>query len=80
MANTPRVSYKRAPSDELLKLLMPGGDLSWLVDLGKKEVADYHHDVHFRSRDEVHVYRGLTMILSIKRLQSDGSKSTGQDR
>ena len=78
MANTPRVSYKRAPSDELLKLLMPGGDLSWLVDLGKKEVADYHHDVHFRSRDEVHVYRGLTMILSIKRMQSDGIKVPGK--
>ena len=71
MANTPRVSYKRAPSKELQCLLMPGGDLSWLVDLGKKEVAGYHHDVHFRGK-EIHVYRDGARLIKAKWLSRSG--------
>ena len=77
MPKKPKVSYKRAPSEELLRLLMPGGDLSWLIDLGKKEVAGHQHDVHFRKGDEVHIYRGGTRILSIQRLKSGGIKVPG---
>lgn len=53
MPDKPKVSYKRAPSKELLKC---GGDLSWLIDLGEEKTAGYHHDVHLRGK-EIHVYR-----------------------
>lgn len=77
MANKPKVSYKRAPSDKLLKLLMPGGELSWLVELGNKPFSNHQHDAHFRSGDEVHIYRGRTMIFGIQRLKSGGIKVPG---
>ena len=71
MANTPRVSYKRAPSKELQGLLMPGGDLSWLVELGKREVAGYQHDVQFRGK-EIHVYRDGARLIKAKWVSSYG--------
>ena len=62
-------SYDRAPSAELLEMLRPGNFLSPLVDLNKRAVGDHVHDVHFRSGDEVHVYRGLTRLLCVKRFK-----------
>lgn len=69
MADKPKVSYKRAPSEELLKLLVPGGDLSWLIAFNKQIVCGAELDVHFRSDDEVNFYCGLTRILRLKRLK-----------
>ena len=65
MAQNPKVSYKRAPSAELLKLLIPGGDLSWLVDLGKEPFVEHQHDVHFRG-NEIHVYRDGARLIRAK--------------
>ena len=78
MAKKPKVSYNRAPSEELLNLLMPGGNLSWLVELGKEKVAGYQHDVHFRTGDEVQIYRGGTKILSVQRLKDGRIKVPGE--
>ena len=60
---TPIPAYDRAPSALLQELLSPGGFLSPLVGLAAREVDGYRHDVHFRVRDEVHVYRGLTRLF-----------------
>ena len=62
MTDKPKVSYKRAPSKELLELLVGDGDLSWLIDLGKEKIAGYHHDVHFRGK-EIHVYRDGARVV-----------------
>lgn len=59
-------TYKRAPSDDFLRLLKEGF-LSPLLHLGEQTVAGRHHDVHLRIGDEVHVYRGLTRLVAAKR-------------
>ena len=74
MAQNPKVSYKRAPSEELLKLLKPEGDLSWLIDLGKNKVAGHQHDVHFRG-NEIHVYRdGARLIRTTWTVEGNKNK------
>ena len=78
MANERKVSYKRAPSEQFLNLLMTGGDLSWLVELCKKPLAGYQHDLHFRSGDEVQIYRGGTRIFSVQRLKNDRIEVPGE--
>ena len=42
--------YNRAPSPHLQELLMPGGPLSWLVELNERKISGRAFDVHFRSR------------------------------
>ena len=64
--------YKRAPSQELVSLMMEGGFLRPLVEVSKRQVSGHYHDVHFRSNEEVHVYRGLTRLLTVRRM-SDGT-------
>lgn len=70
MADKPKVSYKRAPSDKLLRLLMPGGDLSWLVELGREEIGG--QNIHFRNKaksphgTEVHIYREGARLLRLE--------------
>ena len=72
---TPAVSYGRAPSGELLALLKPEGFLGPLIDLNRRKVGGYEHDVHFRAGDEVHVYRGGTRLLRVKILKRGGVKA-----
>ena len=76
MAQTPKVSYKRAPSKKLLKLLKPEGDFSWLVELGKEKVAGYQHDVHFGREGTVKgncvfVYRDGARLIKAKWLTTN---------
>ena len=62
------IPYKRAPSRELRALLAPDGFLSPIRDLHRKnvEVCGLSLDVHFRPKDEIHVYCGLTALLRIR--------------
>ena len=73
-ASTP--TYNRAPSQELQALLSPDGFLAPLVELAEREVGGHHHDVHFRPKDEVHVYRGLTRLVTVQRTSHDGVNLT----
>ena len=65
-------TYRRCPSEGLLALMANGGILSSLGDLPLRAVGGHLHDVHFRSNDEVHVYRGLTVVLKIRRHRRGG--------
>ena len=65
---TPTPRYDRTPSEELLTLLRPGGFLSPLIDLTERKVRGLELDVHLRRDDEIHVYCGLTRVLTAKRL------------
>ena len=56
--------YDRARSQELQVLLSPGGFLAPLVGLAGRKVGSHYHDAHFRAKDEVHVYRGLTRLVT----------------
>ena len=67
---TPTPAYDRAPSAQLQELLSPGGFLSPLVDLAAMEIGGYRHDVHFRARNELHVYRGRTRLFVVKPVSS----------
>ena len=53
-------SYNRAPSDELKNLLRPGGFLAPLLDLPSRN--DF---LHFRPKDHVKIYRGLTNLVDL---------------
>ena len=64
--SSPIPSYERAPSPKLRKMLSPGNFLSPLVELNRRAAECRVHDVHFRHDDEVHVYRGLTRLLSVR--------------
>ena len=69
---TPMPVYNRAPSQELRDLLLPGAFLAPLVELAGLQVSGHCHDVHFRRNDEVHVYRGRTAVLRIRRYRRVG--------
>ncbi len=72
----PGVSYNRVPSQELLALVKPGKFLAPLVELNEREVSGTKLDVHFRLDDEIHVYCGLTRLLTARRLKRpDGNVS-----
>ena len=62
----PRPAYDRAPSALFQELLSPGGVLSPMVGLAAREIDGYRHDVHFRARNELHVYRGLTRLFAAR--------------
>ena len=76
MAQKTGISYPRYPSDELWKLLKPGGFLAPLIDLNKLEVGGHELDIHLRVKDEVQVYCGLTRVLTVRRLRSGDVKVT----
>ncbi len=65
-------TYDRSPSGHLQELLSQGEFLAPLLDLHNRRVADCELDVHFRPDDEVHVYCGLTKLVSVK-LARDGT-------
>ena len=65
---TPSPVYDRAPSRELQAMLLPESFLAPLVGLTQREVGGHFHDVHFRANDEVHVYRGLTRLITVRRI------------
>ena len=60
-------TYQRAPSEELRRLLSPGGLLEPLVGLTTRRASRLELDVHLRANDEVQVYCGLTRILNVRR-------------
>ena len=62
------VSCPRTPSDQLRQLLMPGGFLAPLLALHRREFNGTELDVHFRIKDGMEVYCGLTKIITAKRL------------
>ena len=76
MAQKTRISYPRSPSDDLWKLLKPGGFLAPLIDLNKREIGGHELDIHLRVKDEVQVYCGLTRVLKVRRLRSGDVKVT----
>ena len=63
------ISYPRSPSAELRALLMPGEFLAPLIDLNGRKFRGMELDVHFRAKDEVQVYCGLSRILAVRRLR-----------
>ena len=68
--------YDRAPSPELQALVSPGGFLSPLIGLAGRKVGGHYHDVHFRTKDETHVYRGLTRLVTVKKTSNDEIRLT----
>ena len=52
-----------------MALLSPGGFLAPLIGLTTRRVAGLPLDVHLRVNDEVHVYCGLTRVLTARRLK-----------
>ena len=56
-------SYDRAPSPHLRQLLAPGGYLSPLR--AERTLGGVDLEVHLRRCDEVHVYCGLTRLVTI---------------
>ena len=64
---SPKPSYDRIPSTELISLLLPGGFLGSLPTLNRRRVSGTELDVHLRVGDEVQVYCGLTRLLDIRR-------------
>lgn len=64
-------TYDRSPSEKLHKLLSQGEFLAPLLGLSCWRVADCELDVHLRPDDEVHVYCGLTKLITV-RLASNG--------
>ena len=72
----PAHPYDRAPSPELLRLLGPKGLLEPLLSLAKEENGGVGLDLHFRRNDEMHVYCGMTRILTAKFLRGRGVRIT----
>ena len=65
MTNSFDVSYPRAPSHELKRLLKEGF-LAPICRLPEKQtITDCHLDVQFRSNDQINVYLGSACILDI---------------
>ena len=63
------ISYLRAPSERLRKLLTPGAFLAPLIALNRRKFKGTELDVHFRIKDEIQVYCGLTRVLTVQMLQ-----------
>lgn len=68
--------YDRAPSPELLNHLGPTGILEPLLSLSKEKTGGVGLDLHFRRNDEIHVYCGMTRILTAKFLWGRGVRIT----
>ena len=69
MAPKKGVSYPRSPSADLRALLMPGKFLAPLIDLHGRKFRGMELDVHLRAEDEIHVYWGLSRMLTVRRLR-----------
>ena len=65
MTNANMPAYKRAPSSDFMAILKEGL-LSPLLHLGDGTIAGRYHDVHLRIGNEVHVYTGLTRLVTAK--------------
>jgi hypothetical protein len=76
---TPPPVYDRAPSEELKKLLLPSGFLSPLVELAGKRVGRHYHDVHFRTNDEMDIYRGRTTLVVVTKTHNNKVNVTARD-
>ena len=65
--------YNRAPSDNLQKLLSEGEFLAPLIALHGQRKGEYNLalDVHLRRNDEIHVYYGLTRLVTAKLKKDD---------
>ncbi len=76
------ISYRRAPSGELCAFFEQGKFLSPLLDLRRKkwEIFGLGYDIHFRPKDCVHVYCGLTKVIEIQRLHRNGVLKLKADR
>ena len=75
MATTQSITYNRAPSKELQALLQPKRLLEPLLALNKRKHKDIELDVHFRPDDKIHVYCGLTKLLTVQRLKNGNVKA-----
>ncbi len=73
---TPPPVYNRAPSLDLQEFLSSGGFLAPLVELADRNIGGHYHDVHFRTNDEVHVYRGLTRLVTVNKPYNDEVRLT----
>ncbi len=60
--------YDRAPSPQLRRLLQPKGLLAPLLSLGDENTGGVALDVHCRRNDEVHVYCGMTRLITSQAL------------
>ena len=69
MTRKAAIGYPRYPSPELQALLMPGEFLAPLMDLNGRKFRGMELDVHFRAKDEIQVYCGLSRILAVRRLR-----------
>lgn len=69
-------TYDRSPSQRLQDLLSPGGFLAPLIELQECGLSGHFHDVHFRANDEVHVYRGLTRLITVRKTLSNEVRMT----
>ena len=68
--------YDRAPSPKLQKLLQRGEFLEPLLTLAKENTAGVGLDVHFRRNDEIHVYCGMTRLITAQALWGGDVKLT----
>ena len=68
--------YDRAPSPQLLRLLRPKGLLAPLLSLGDENTGGVGLDVHFRRNDEMHVYCGMTRLITAQALWGGDVKLT----
>ncbi len=68
--------YDRAPSPELQRLLRRDGFLEPLLALANENTGGVGLDVHLRRNDEVHVYCGMTRVLTAQRLWAGDVKIT----
>ena len=75
MATTQLITYNRAPSKELQALLQPKRLLAPLLALNRRKHKDIELDVHFRPDDKIHVYCGLTKLLTVQRLKNGNVKA-----
>ena len=69
MTRKEAIGYPRYPSPELQALLMPGEFLAPLIDLNGRKFRGMELDVHLRAEDEIHVYWGLSRMLTVRRLR-----------
>lgn len=73
---TTSAPYDRAPSPQLLRLLQPKGLLAPFLSLGDENTGGVGLDVHFRSNDEMHVYCGMTRLITAQALWGGDVKLT----
>lgn len=73
---TTKPPYDRAPSPELQQLLRRGGFLEPLLSLVNENTGGVGLDVHLRRNDEIHVYCGMTRLITAQALWGGNVKLT----